>query len=473
MFRRRVRARAKFSARRRNAPFLALLAATLALAAAGCGGGSGESAETVAALPSPSCGAVEYGGEGEPDVLIASDLPLQGASRMRAREINDAVRLVLEQAGWKAGDLNVAFQACDDATAQAGTWDPGVCNRNAQAYAANASVIGVIGTFNSGCAAIVIPVLNQAPGGGVAMVSPANTDVCLTDGGPGCSDTEPDRYYPSGTRNFARTVANDAFQGAAVAEFLQDKGVTKLAILNDGGSYGLGVAESVRAAAGALGIEVVAFDAWDPKASSYEALFRKIEQAGANGVFLGGVIDGNGGQVIRDKVAVLGSNATAADDGVVLIAPDGFTTQATIVLDEGGATEAKGMYLTVAGLPLGRLGPAGQEFAAAFEAEYGDELAGAPIDPYAVYGAQSAQVLLDAVAKGGSDRAAVIRALFRYSGADGVLGPFSFDENGDPAPGGADGVAVTVYHATAGTALGKVATVISPGQKTVDAARGG
>ena len=89
---------------------------------------------------------------------------------------------------------------------------------------ANEKLVGVIGTFNSGCAAIEIPVLNQAPGGGVAMISPANTYVCLTEGGPGCDATEPDKYYPAGTRNYARVVANDAYQGAAVAEFAKDAG---------------------------------------------------------------------------------------------------------------------------------------------------------------------------------------------------------------------------------------------------------
>jgi branched-chain amino acid transport system substrate-binding protein len=486
--------------------FLALLVASLALIAAGCGGGSddgggdeaaatteaadtgaaagggdeatteeeggGEAAGAVTALPSSSCGEVEYGGEGEPNVLIASDLPLQGASRTQTTQINDAIRLVLDEAGWKAGDLNVAFQACDDATAQAGKWDSGKCNQNAQAYAGNESMVGLIGTFNSGCAAIIIPVLNQAPGGGMAMVSPANTYVCLTEGGPGCAETEPDQYYPSGARNYTRTVANDAFQGAAVAEFAQEKGVTSLYILNDKEAYGLGVAENVRGAAEALGIEIAGFEAWDPKASSYEALFNKVQQSGANGVFLGGLIDENGGQVIRDKVAVLGPNAATADEGVVLIAPDGFTTQATIVPDEGGATEAEGMYLTVAGVPLDQLGPAGQEFASAFEAAYTDTLAGAPVDPYAAYGAQAAQVMLDAIAQGGTDRAAVIEAMFGYTVEDGVLGTFSFNENGDPT--GAEGavVAISVYHATPGTALGEVAAVISPAQETVDAARG-
>ena len=57
------------------------------------------------------------------------------------------------------------------------------CSTNANAYVGNKSVIGVIGTFNSGAAEIIVPVLNRAPNGPIAMVSPANTYVGLTHGG--------------------------------------------------------------------------------------------------------------------------------------------------------------------------------------------------------------------------------------------------------------------------------------------------
>ena len=248
--------------------------------------------------------------------------------------------------------------------------------------------------------------------------------------------------------------------------------MTKLFILNDKEAYGLGVATQTRNAAESLGIEVVGFEAWDPKASSYEALMNSIEASGAEGVFLGGLIDENGGQVIRDKVAVLGPNAATAAEGVVLIGPDGFTTQATVEPDEGGADEAEGMFLTVAGVPLDQLGPAGQEFATAFGELYAAELEGNPVDPYSAYGAQSAEVILDAIEAGGADRAAIIDAMFATEVADGILGSFTFNENGDPA--GAEGavVAISVYRATADTALAEVAEVISPPAELVDAARG-
>ena len=96
-----------------------------------------------------------------------------------------AIKFIFSQHGWKAGKYTLAYQSCDDATAQAGKWDSGKCSANANAYAQNSSVVGVIGTFNSGCAEIIVPILNRAPNGPIAMVSPANTYVGLTHARPG------------------------------------------------------------------------------------------------------------------------------------------------------------------------------------------------------------------------------------------------------------------------------------------------
>ncbi|MGH3103119.1 MAG: branched-chain amino acid ABC transporter substrate-binding protein [Gaiellaceae bacterium] len=451
---------------------MALLVASLALVAAGCGGddddeGAGGVADTeqvdggggVEALPSSSCTGIEYEGEGEPDVLITTDLPLQGSSRAQSLQIVKATRFILGQRNWKAGDVNVGYQACDDSTAQAAKWDSGKCSQNAQAYAGNEKVVGVIGTFNSGCARIIIPVLNQAPGGAIAMVSPANTDVCITEGGPGCEASEPDKYYPTGTRNYARVVPHDIYQGAAVAEFAQAQGIKSVYILNDKEAYGLGVATRFRNAVPSVGIKVAGFAAWDPKASSYEALMRQIKETGADAVFLGGLTDENGAQVIKDKVAVLGPN----DGAVKLLAPDGFTQQSTI--DEAGVENSKDMFMSVAGVAVEDLAGDGEEFITAFQEELGDE----KVDPYAAYGAQAATVLLDAIEVGGADRAAVIEALFATKVEDGILGSFEINENGDPSQGEGGIVNFVIYRAAEELVL---ETQLAPKQETIDAARG-
>jgi len=452
---------------RRFLSFMAVLIGALALVAAGCGGddddeggGGAEGGGNVEALPASSCTGIEFKGDGDPDVLIVSDLPLQGSSRTQTVQMVKAIRYVLDQREWKAGDLNVGYQVCDDSTAQAGKWDSGKCSQNGQAYAGNASVVGIIGTFNSGCAAIMIPIANQAPNGPLAMVSPANTFVCLTEGGPGCEDTEPDKYYPTGTRNYVRVVAHDAYQGAAVAEFAQAQGIKSIYILNDKEAYGLGVATNFRNAVEALGITVAGFSAWDPKASSYEALMNQIKGTGADAVFLGGLIDENGAQVIKDKVAVLGPN----DGAVKLLAPDGFTQQSTI--DESGVENARGLFMSIAGIPTEELTGDGEEFITAFREILGDE----PVDPYAAYGAQATVVLLDAIERAGSaERAKIAEEIFNTKVENGILGTFEINETGDPALAEGGVVGFSIYRAEEELEL---ETTISPKPENVDAARG-
>jgi branched-chain amino acid transport system substrate-binding protein len=453
---------------------LVMLIGALALVAAGCGGddngassgggdtsaaGGGGGTGDIEALPSSSCSDIEYKGDGEANVLIATDLPLQGSSRTQTLQIVEAVRLELEDRGWKAGDQNVAFQSCDDATAQAAKWDPGKCSQNAQAYASNEKLVAVIGTFNSGCAAIIIPVLNQAPGGGLAMLSPANTYVCITEGGPGCEKSEPDKYYPSGTRNYARVVAHDAYQGAAVAEFAQAQGIKSVYILNDKEAYGLGVATNFRGAAESLGIKIAGFSAWDAKASNYEALMRKIGASGADALFLGGLIDENGAQVIKDKVAVLGPN----DGDVKLLMPDGFTTQQTI--DEAGVKNTQGSFMSIAGVPIDDFKGAAADFAAKLK----ETLGGKPVDPYAIYGAQAGQIVLDAIANGDGSRQSVIDGIFSTKVENGLLGTFEIGPNGDPEQAGGAVVGFTIYRAEDKLVT---ETTLSPKPETVAAARG-
>ena len=438
---------------------LGLLVAASALVAAGCGGGGGGAPE---ALPSSSCAAIDYGGDGDPDYILASDFPLQGSSKTQTDQIVAAIKFQLQQQNYKAGDYNIGFQSCDDATAQAGSWDSGKCSANANAYAANDAVIGVIGTFNSGCAALEIPVLNQAPNGGIPMLSPANTYVCLTTTAGNCASTEPEKYYPSGNRNYLRVVANDAYQGAAMAEFVQSQGVKNIYILQDKQAYGLGVATNFRDAAESLGIKIAGFSAWDSKATSYTSTYEKIKQTGADGVFLGGLICENGEQLIKDKVAVLGPN----DGAVKLFGPDGFTTQATI---DGTGGAAAGMYLSVAGQPIDRFTGKAKDFVDGLR---NGPLSGKAIDPYAIYGGQAAQVMLDAIAASDGTRSDVTSKLFATNVDNGLLGSFSFNQDGDPVGKVGQtsvGTQYTIYKAT--TKL-ETETTIIPKVSTVAAALG-
>lgn len=402
--------------------FLILLVAVLALAAAGCGGDDDDGGDggggggAVEALPSASCGPIRQGEE-EPDALIASDLPLQGANRSLTTEMADAIEYMLEQQDWKAGDTVLGYQSCDDSTAQAGSWDSAKCSSNGRAYANNASVIGVIGTFNSGCAKLVIPIANRES---LAMVSPANTYPGLTEGGPGTEAGEPDNYYPTGTRNYARVVWNDQFQGAANAQYANELGLKKIFILNDGETYGLGIATLFSDYAKKLGIQILGNQKWDKKASSYESLASRISSSGADAVFLGGIVCNNGGKLIKD--------INAGAPNVQLLGPDGWTPISATI--EGAGAAANNMYITQPGVPVDQLKAAGKEFVDGFT-----EAEGKAPNPYTAYAAQAAQVLLAAIEKGGTDRAAVSSALFETDVTDGIIGSFQIDENGDTTLG--------------------------------------
>jgi branched-chain amino acid transport system substrate-binding protein len=429
-----------------------------ALVACGDDGGDSTSTTTSAStttgasaegLSLASCAEAEYGGDAEPEGLIVSDLPMQGDSAERSNQQVEAIRAVLADNEWMAGDVPVAFQACDDSIAKTGLWDEATCEENAQGYAADDRVLAVIGTYNSGCAAIEIPILGEA---GVAMVSPGNTAVCLTEPSPNCEDGQPDSLYPA-TRNYARVIPNDAFQGAGLATYVQELGAIRpfVAYAADDPTS-TGQAQNFRGAAEELGLELSGFETWDPEAKDYEDLFTQAEKAGADAVVLAGLTEQNGAQVIADKVKYAGPNSE-----VPLLAFDGFAQQSTI--DEAGS-DSEGMFATVPGLAPGELPPAGADLVAQLE----ENLDGAPVEQFAPYAGQAAAVVLDAIEAGGADREAIVEAVFETSVSDGIVGSFDIEPSGDPSVG-----PITVLEA--GASFEPTETV-EPEEAAVAAARG-
>jgi branched-chain amino acid transport system substrate-binding protein len=365
--------------------------------------------------------------------------------------MNDAIRLVLEGANWRAGGRTVAFQACDDSEADTGLWSKPLCQANARAYAADASVLGVIGTYNSGCAEAMIPILGRAPGGGVAMISPGNTLICLTQSSPSCGKGEPGSLYPQ-RRNYARVVPNDAYQGAGLASFAKRQGIARAYVLYAGKDpTSLGQAKTFRGAARKLGIHVVGFKAWNVKASSYTGLMHQVAGRTPDAVLLAGLTESNGARLIKDKVAVLGPNS-----GVKLLAPDGFAQQSTI--DLAGAA-SKGMFASVPGqVPQDLKGP-GKKLVAELQQEIGG-----PVELYAPYAGQAASVLLGAIAKSG-ERAGVIEAVRATKVRNGITGSFDILPSGDPSVGP---ITVSVARKTF-----VPFQVVEPGPALVGAARQG
>jgi branched-chain amino acid transport system substrate-binding protein len=386
-----------------------LVAASMLLVA--CGGGGGGGAATT--------------------LKIVSSLPMTGASLTQTQTIVNSEMLRLDQANYSAcnGKYKIAYEAWDDASAALGKWDPAVETENGNKAAADKSIIAYLGTFNSGAAKLSIPILNQA--GPLVMVSPANTYAGLTkDASHGAEADEPGKYYPSGVRNYARVVTADDVQGAVDAKYMKEQlAVNSVYILDDQELYGKGVADVFEKTAKELGMTVAGHEGIDTKAADYKALMTKISTSNAGGppdaIFVGMVVDNNAAQLLKDKVAIMGDNST-----VKFMGPDGIQTQAFI--DGAGASVAEGVYASVAGLAPADYTEAGQKFLKDYEAKYGKLT-----EPYAIYGYEDMSVVLAAIesvcASGGdpTNREAVRAAVFATKDFNGVLGTWSFDENGD------------------------------------------
>jgi branched-chain amino acid transport system substrate-binding protein len=196
-------------------------------------------------------------------------------------------------------------------------------------------------------------------------------------------------------------------------------GVTSVFILDDKDAYGKGVADAFESAANDLGLEVAGHEGWDANASNYKALFTKIKAEGADGIFVGGISCYNGGQLIKDKVGVLGDN-----EAVKVVVSDGFVVQS--LFEEAGEEILEGTYGSAPTLNPDDLPGPGKEFNAKVEAQFG-----AP-EVYTAYAVAAVQMLLSAIEQSDGTRESVTENLLSAE-ADTVVGPLSFDENGDPA----------------------------------------
>ena len=400
----------------------------------------------VRALPASFCAPIYYAGRGPPQYLIASDLPLQGAGRTGTAQLADAIEFVLRQHQFRAGRYAVGYQSCNDATVPLGSPSEARCAANADAYARNRNVIGVIGAFTSNCSVVEVPIANGAAGGPLPMISPSTTYVGLTRHGSGTDPDEPERYYPTGRRSFVRVIPADDLQAAADALLARRLGARRIYVVHDEGSYG--IAGDFQSAARKLGLTIVGYALWDPESPKPIAIADRARRARADTVLIASYVAGNPrfGTLIRRLRAKLGPGAR-------IMATDGFSDFEAVVRIAGSAAE--GMTVSVTGLPNERLPKTGKAFVAAF-----GKAVGQPPSQFSVYAAQAAEVLLAAIARSDGTRASVTAQLFKTKVSNGILGSFSIDENGDTTES-----AVTIYRIVNRTP--KILEVITPPQSLV------
>ncbi len=358
-----------------------------------------------------------FKGPEQPRFLVVSDLPLQGGPRFGTIQMSQAILSVLRGHHFRAGRFALAYQSCDDSTAQTGLFDPVKCAANAKAYAANVTVLGVIGPFNSPCAFEQLPIANRA---GLAMVSPTTTDPGLTRLAFLAPRNGLQALYPTGKRTFAQLLAPDDAEAAGAAVLAHRLAARRVYVLHDGG-YGTALAFYFRRAAEKLGQDVAGYEGWNPKKPRAGEVARRVADANVDAVYLCGLID-------SDVAGVLAALKAALPAGIPVIGCSGLLPSPLLFEQIGKA--ARGTYVAVQGLVPERLPEKGQKFLH----DFGATQSGQPVRLSSVYAAEAAEVLLDAIARSDGTRASVARELLRTRVTDGLVGSFVIDPTGDASP---------------------------------------
>lgn len=355
------------------------------------------------------------GGGAAKTVKIMSSFPMTGPSLAQTQTMVNAIKMAIEEVGGKIGNVTIQYEALDDATPAKQNWDGAKEAENARKAIEDKSVVAYIGTYNSGAAAVSIPILCQA---NLGMISPANTYAGLTKKGKGEAG-EPEKYYPGGCkRNYSRVVPADDLQGEVGARWMKELGGKSVYILHDNELYGKGLADVFRAEAKKQGLTEAGYEG-APKADNYRTLANKVAASNADFVYYAGVTPNNGGFILRDLKATKPAIKFMSVDG---LAESAFLEQA------GGAAE--GQYFTFGGFPASAYTGAPKEWADKYKAKYGGV-----VEVYTIYSYESAKVVLEAIRKAGDkadDRATIRDNIMGTKDFTGVLGQkWSFNPEGD------------------------------------------
>ncbi len=391
-------------------------------------------------------------------ITVATDMPLTGGDATDGPFPAYAAQLAVTQATANKlmGGCTLKYISKDDSTVLKNGHDPAQGAANITALASDQTVMGVVGPFNSSVALSEIPVASRNH---LALISPANTNPCLTAVVAVCSDPtiaiNTASLYP-GPHTYFRVIASDVQQSEidAYVAFSVLK-ATKVYVFDDQEAYGRGLALLFMKYYQADGGTVVGKASLPGATTTFSTQLSNAQSAGAQAIFFGGTT-GNGCGLVRRDMGSAGLN-------IPLLGGDGCEDQLFITNANSGAktSEANGSYATSAPdvTKLASSATFFQQYAAAYSslpAPYNDGTK----EPYTAYGYDAMNILLQAihnalVANGGQPpsssqafRDAVV-AQIRLTSYDGALGHTTFDANGDTTNTG-----FTLYEVTNGAWVG-------------------
>jgi branched-chain amino acid transport system substrate-binding protein len=339
-------------------------------------------------------------------LIIGMIAPLSGGLSALGLGMKNSADLAVDQANQKCTvpGYQLAFQPEDDQAT------PQIAGQAATKLASDPNVVGVVGTLNSSTAQVVQPILSERD---IVVVSPANTGPALTMGENAA--TAPSRQFD----NYFRVATTDLIQGPFAANYLvQTAGKKNIAVIDDGKTYGSGLAEQFSQQASKLGATVVAREKVGERDTDFSGVITRIRALNPDAVYYGGEYPVAG---------PLSAQLAAAGLNVPLMGGDGIVDAQFVAL--GGRA---GDLATNVGAPAASL-PSAQQFIKDYDAaNYSEEFSA-----YGAFTYDSTNVIIAALAKALADgdyseakRADIVKAV-QDTKIDGAGGPVAFDQYGD------------------------------------------
>ena len=231
---------------------VAAILAPAALGLSACGGTSDDSGGT----------STSAGTQAACDLKIGFMGALTGPAAGLGIQIEKGVELALDEYNQEYPDCKVGLEKYDT------QGDPTQAGPLARQAVGDDKVIGIVGPAFSGESAAVDPTFAEA---GLPTITASATDPTLSE---------------QGWDTFFRILGNDATQGPAAAEYIQNKlKSTKVFVMDDASPYGKGLADQVR---DTLGNDVVGNDEVQTGQTDFSASVTAVKASGADTLFYGG-----------------------------------------------------------------------------------------------------------------------------------------------------------------------------------------
>jgi branched-chain amino acid transport system substrate-binding protein len=374
---------------------------------------------TVATLVAFACGGGGGGGGtgNKGTIKIGSDFPVcTTGGQSTANGVKFAVD-TKNAAGGVEG-FQIAYQSFDDCRQGSYNADAGVAN--VRQMLDDSAYLGMIGPYNSAVAKAEIPIASPK---NFVMISPANTNPCLTKDIPGCS------YHPQDLRsgnpnNYWRVVTTDDYQGPAMADyFYKQLNIHTVAILDDSTVFGVGIAGAFETEFKKLGGTVVKHQEYkkDQQGTQFQSLLQSMRSAQA--LYVGGTDDQNI-CIPRAQMKQIGWNAPfGGGDGI----------ETTDCIEQASGNES-GILATSAGADATQVQGAKDTITKFRQAFTGaNDFGGYTMQAY-----DAANILMTAIGNAIKDnggnmpsRKQVRDAMAKVTSFQGVIGNYGFDQNGD------------------------------------------